>query len=89
MDGLLAGPSKRFCWNIGANVGPGCPNRIDNVHLVQLGYACKAVIVESTSAEMMFTRCRWPFARTRKRAAAFRMGVLARFEIPPEPTARI
>jgi len=30
--------SNKFYWNIDANVGPGCPNKIEDVQLVQLGY---------------------------------------------------
>jgi hypothetical protein len=33
---------RTFYWNTHANVGPGCPNRTDDVQLVQLGYACLA-----------------------------------------------
>lgn len=32
----------RFQWNIDQNVGPGCPNIQEDVHLVQLGYVCMA-----------------------------------------------
>jgi hypothetical protein len=41
---LLTHHDKRtnFYWNTHANVGPGCPNRIDDVQLVQLGYLCLA-----------------------------------------------
>jgi len=31
-----------FFWNVDGNVGPGCPNKIDDVHLVQLGFYCTA-----------------------------------------------
>jgi hypothetical protein len=39
-NGILMGP--QFTWNIETNVGPGCPNKIEDVQLVQLGYLCKA-----------------------------------------------
>lgn len=32
----------RFWWTVHAHVGPGCPNKIEDVQLVQLGYFCKA-----------------------------------------------
>lgn len=32
--------SSKFYWNLDANVGPGCPNKTDDVQLVQLGYFC-------------------------------------------------
>jgi hypothetical protein len=36
---ILAGSKgPRFLFNIGANVGPRCPNRQDDVEFVQLGY---------------------------------------------------
>jgi hypothetical protein len=31
---------NHFMWNTHANVGPNCPNRADDVQLVQLGYIC-------------------------------------------------
>ena len=31
---------KKFYWNLDANVGPGCPNKTEDVQLVQLGYFC-------------------------------------------------
>ena len=31
-----------FFWNLSANVGRSSPNKIDDVQLVQLGYACAA-----------------------------------------------
>jgi hypothetical protein len=39
----LFGKSRLFFWNIEANVGPGCPNLSEDVHLVQLAYACGAL----------------------------------------------
>lgn len=38
----IDGDLNRFYWNTHANVGPGCPNKIEDVQLVQLAYACKA-----------------------------------------------
>jgi hypothetical protein len=32
----------RFAWNVTSHVGPGCPNKPDDVQLVQLGYYCRA-----------------------------------------------
>ena len=32
----------RFYWNVEANVGQGSANKIEDVHLVQLAFACKA-----------------------------------------------
>ena len=32
--------SNKFYWNLDANVGPGCPNKTEDVQLVQLGYLC-------------------------------------------------
>jgi hypothetical protein len=32
----------RFYWNIDANVGIGCPNKAEDVHLVQLAFHCRA-----------------------------------------------
>ena len=43
MTGVMLGPQKYFFWNIDANVGPGCPNKIEDVHLVQLAYASAAM----------------------------------------------
>lgn len=37
---ILVGPSHKFAWNVGAHVGPGCPNHVEDVQLVQLAYAC-------------------------------------------------
>jgi hypothetical protein len=31
-----------FLWNVDAHVGQGCPNKVDDVQLVQLGYFCLA-----------------------------------------------
>jgi hypothetical protein len=39
---LSNGTDKRFFWNVDGNVGPGCPNQPEDVHLVQLGFYCKA-----------------------------------------------
>jgi hypothetical protein len=36
---VVVSGSQFFYWNLSANVGLGCPNRIDDVQLVQLGYA--------------------------------------------------
>lgn len=33
---------KLFFWNLDANVGIGCPNKPEDVQLVQLGYYCMA-----------------------------------------------
>ena len=33
----------RFWWNVDAHVGPGCPNKTEDVQLAQLGYASKAI----------------------------------------------
>jgi hypothetical protein len=38
--GMIVDP--KFIWNTDANVGPGCPNKPEDVQLVQLGYACSA-----------------------------------------------
>lgn len=32
----------KFTWNVHARVGPRCPNRVDDVQLVQFGYHCMA-----------------------------------------------
>lgn len=37
--GLVA-QNGRFYWNVDAHVGPGCPNKMDDVQLVQFGYWC-------------------------------------------------
>lgn len=37
--GLVA-QNGRFYWNVDAHVGPGCPNKVDDVQLVQFGYWC-------------------------------------------------
>lgn len=31
-----------FTWNVESHVGPGCPNKSDDVQLVQFGYYCVA-----------------------------------------------
>lgn len=36
--GMVITAEKIFVWNIDAHVGPGCPNRPEDVQLVQLGY---------------------------------------------------
>lgn len=36
------GIKRRFFWNVDAHVGPGCPNRPDDVQLVQFAYYCMA-----------------------------------------------
>lgn len=40
--GILLGPEKRFFWNVDSHVGQGCPNKPDDVQLVQFGYYCMA-----------------------------------------------
>lgn len=40
--GTILGENKRFFWNLEGNVGPGCPNKLEDVQLVQLGFYCKA-----------------------------------------------
>jgi hypothetical protein len=35
--------SGRFFWNVEAHVGVGSPNKTEDVHLVQLAFACKAM----------------------------------------------
>ncbi len=30
----------KCCWNVDAHVGPGCPNKLEDVQLVQYGYYC-------------------------------------------------
>lgn len=37
-SGLLQGENKEFFWNVDAHVGPGCPNKPDDVNLVQMGF---------------------------------------------------
>jgi hypothetical protein len=32
----------RFYWTVDLHVGPGCPNKVDDVHLVQFCYSCMA-----------------------------------------------
>ncbi len=39
---ILVGRNTRFYWNVDENVGPGCPNKLEDVHLVQLAFFCKA-----------------------------------------------
>jgi hypothetical protein len=36
----LINQDTRLYWNIDAHVGPGCPNKADDVQLVQFGYWC-------------------------------------------------
>ncbi|MCL4793138.1 MAG: hypothetical protein KJZ84_01180 [Bryobacteraceae bacterium] len=38
--GILLGPNKAYYWNIDAHVGTGCPNKPEDVELVQFGYYC-------------------------------------------------
>ena len=38
----IDGDLNRFYWNTHANVGPCCPNKPEDVQLIQLAYACKA-----------------------------------------------
>lgn len=40
--------SGRFYWNVDANVGLGSPNKMEDVHLVQLAFACKGANMKST-----------------------------------------
>lgn len=47
----LIGPNHKFFWNIDAQVGPGCPNKTEDVHLVQLGYACGVLNAAVSGAE--------------------------------------
>ncbi len=37
-SGLWQGEHKELFWNVDAHVGPGCPNKPDDVNLVQLGF---------------------------------------------------
>ena len=46
--GYMAPP--RFWWNVDAHVGPGCPNKLEDYQLVQLGYASKAVDTQDTNS---------------------------------------
>ncbi len=46
-SGFMA--DARFWWNVDSHVGPFCPNKIEDVQLVQLGYACKAASTKDTS----------------------------------------
>jgi hypothetical protein len=39
-SGILLTADKRFFWNVDAHVGPGCPNKAEDVQLVQFGYFC-------------------------------------------------
>lgn len=48
-SGIILGSRRKFYWNVDAHVGPGCPNRPDDVQLVQLGYYAMA---RSTSPEV-------------------------------------
>ncbi len=36
-SGLFQGECKEYFWNVDAHVGPGCPNKMDDVNLVQMG----------------------------------------------------
>jgi hypothetical protein len=38
--GMIVGAEKKFAWNVDAHVGPGCPNKAENVQVVQYGYYC-------------------------------------------------
>ena len=51
----------RFLFNLDANVGPGCPNRPDDVAFVQLGYY--AVLRDPTNATKMSAADRSAFAK--------------------------
>ncbi|MBZ2186306.1 MAG: hypothetical protein K7J46_16465 [Bryobacter sp.] len=33
---------RQFFWSVDAHVGPGCPNRDEDVQLIQFGYFCMA-----------------------------------------------
>ncbi len=37
---MRAGTDERFFWNLSHDVGPGCPNQMDDVELVRFGYYC-------------------------------------------------
>ena len=41
-NGIFIAPGSSFCWNVDANVGIDCPNKTEDVQLVQLGYASAA-----------------------------------------------
>lgn len=41
----------RFYWNVEANVGVGCPNKTEDVHLVQLAFACRATNPKNPPSE--------------------------------------
>ncbi len=41
-SGIMLGENKAFFWNVDAHVGPACPNKAEDVQLVQLGYHCYA-----------------------------------------------
>lgn len=53
MTAGVFGPNNYFFWNIEANVGPGCANNIEDVHLVQLAYASMAQNPVINAAERM------------------------------------
>ncbi|MBM3793128.1 MAG: hypothetical protein FJW31_03470 [Acidobacteria bacterium] len=36
-SGILQGEYKEYLWNVDAHVGPGCPNKVDDVNRVQMG----------------------------------------------------
>ena len=40
MARALIHQDTRLYWNVEAHVGPGCPNKVDDVQLVQFGYWC-------------------------------------------------
>lgn len=50
-QGIIVGNQAKFYWNIDANVGPGMPNKTEDVQLVQLAYACVATNPKETNAE--------------------------------------
>jgi len=58
----LFGPNHKFFWNIEAHVGPGCPNKTEDVHLVQLGYASGVLNAAVSYAESLIFRTVTPGA---------------------------
>lgn len=48
---VVVSGNQFFYWNLSANVGLGSPNRIDDVQLVQLGYA---LAVDVSSDNLLF-----------------------------------
>ncbi|MCC6536117.1 MAG: hypothetical protein IT162_01105 [Bryobacterales bacterium] len=42
-NGCFVGEKRAYCWNVDSNVGPGQPNKPEDVQLVQFAYACLAV----------------------------------------------